>query len=144
VNAAPGFRMHTPPTIGDPQYVAKPVVDMLFPPATPSRIPIVAVTGTNGKTMTSGIAARPSGSARCRHARAAGRCQGSHRGGGARNGFAVLNADEELVPAMRLRGAGRIVWFTTAEPGSEIRDSIDDHCRRGGRGWCWSTAILAT
>jgi len=53
VNAAPGFRMHTHPTVGDPQYVAKPVVDMLFPPGTPSRIPIVAVTGTNGKTTTS-------------------------------------------------------------------------------------------
>ncbi len=52
VNAAPGFRMHTHPTIGDPQYIAKPVVDMLFPPGTPSRIPIVAVTGTNGKTTT--------------------------------------------------------------------------------------------
>ena len=53
VNAAPGFRMHTHPTIGDPQYVAKPVVDLLFPPGAPSRIPIVAVTGTNGKTTTS-------------------------------------------------------------------------------------------
>ncbi|HEU4568420.1 MAG TPA: cyanophycin synthetase [Marmoricola sp.] len=52
VNAAPGFRMHTHPTIGEPQYIAKPVVDMLFPPGTPSRIPIVAVTGTNGKTTT--------------------------------------------------------------------------------------------
>ncbi|MGJ6981137.1 cyanophycin synthetase [Aestuariimicrobium soli] len=53
VNAAPGFRMHTHPTIGDPQYIAKPVIDMLFPAGTPSRIPIVAVTGTNGKTTTS-------------------------------------------------------------------------------------------
>jgi cyanophycin synthetase len=53
VNAAPGFRMHTHPTVGEPQYVAKPVVDLLFPPGTPSRIPIVAVTGTNGKTTTS-------------------------------------------------------------------------------------------
>ncbi len=52
VNAAPGFRMHSHPTIGDPQYVAKPVVDLLFPPGTSSRIPIVAVTGTNGKTTT--------------------------------------------------------------------------------------------
>jgi len=52
VNAAPGFRMHTHPTEGDPQYVAKPVVDLLFPPGTPSRIPIVAVTGSNGKTTT--------------------------------------------------------------------------------------------
>jgi cyanophycin synthetase len=52
VNAAPGFRMHTHPTEGEPQYVAKPVVDLLFPPGTPSRIPIIAVTGSNGKTTT--------------------------------------------------------------------------------------------
>ncbi|HJP66202.1 MAG TPA: cyanophycin synthetase, partial [Actinomycetota bacterium] len=52
VNAAPGFRMHTHPTEGDAQYVAKPVIDMLFPPGTPSRIPIVSVTGSNGKTTT--------------------------------------------------------------------------------------------
>ena len=53
VNAAPGFRMHTHPTIGEPQFIAKPVVDLLFPPGAPSRVPIVAVTGTNGKTTTS-------------------------------------------------------------------------------------------
>ncbi len=52
VNAAPGFRMHTHPTEGEPQYVAKPVIDLLFPPGSDSRIPIVAVTGTNGKTTT--------------------------------------------------------------------------------------------
>jgi cyanophycin synthetase len=52
VNAGPGFRMHTHPTEGDLQYVAKPLVDLLFPPGSPSRIPIVAVTGTNGKTTT--------------------------------------------------------------------------------------------
>ncbi len=52
VNAAPGFRMHTHPTEGEPQYVAKHVIDLLFPPGTPSRIPIVAVTGSNGKTTT--------------------------------------------------------------------------------------------
>ena len=52
VNAAPGFRMHTNPTEGEPQYVAKPVVDLLFPQGSPSRIPIVAVTGSNGKTTT--------------------------------------------------------------------------------------------
>ncbi|MEX2458415.1 MAG: cyanophycin synthetase [Actinomycetota bacterium] len=52
VNAAPGFRMHTHPTEGESQYVAKPVLDLLFPPGTPSRIPIVAVTGSNGKTTT--------------------------------------------------------------------------------------------
>ena len=53
VNAAPGFRMHSHPTIGEPQYVAKPVVDLMFPPGTSARIPIVAVTGTNGKTTCS-------------------------------------------------------------------------------------------
>jgi cyanophycin synthetase len=52
VNAAPGFRMHTHPTEGEPQYVARPVIDLLFPPGTPARIPIVGVTGTNGKTTT--------------------------------------------------------------------------------------------
>src|SRR4026207_1480923 len=52
VNAAPGFRMHTHPTEGEPQYVAKPVIDGLFPPGSPSRIPLIAVTGTNGKTTT--------------------------------------------------------------------------------------------
>jgi cyanophycin synthetase len=52
VNAGPGFRMHTHPTEGEPQYVAKPVLDVLFPPGTPSRIPTVAVTGSNGKTTT--------------------------------------------------------------------------------------------
>jgi cyanophycin synthetase len=52
VNAAPGFRMHTHPTEGEPQYVAKHVVDLLFPPGAPARIPIIAVTGSNGKTTT--------------------------------------------------------------------------------------------
>jgi len=52
VNAAPGFRMHTHPTEGEPQYVARHVVDLLFPPGAPARIPILAVTGTNGKTTT--------------------------------------------------------------------------------------------
>jgi cyanophycin synthetase len=52
VNAAPGFRMHTHPTEGEAQYVAKPVIEMLFPPGADARIPIVAVTGSNGKTTT--------------------------------------------------------------------------------------------
>jgi cyanophycin synthetase len=52
INAAPGFRMHTSPTEGTPRDVAGPVIDMLFPPGTPYRIPIAAITGTNGKTTT--------------------------------------------------------------------------------------------
>jgi len=52
VNASPGFRMHTDPTQGDPQFAARPVIDLLFPAGRPSRIPIIAVTGSNGKTTT--------------------------------------------------------------------------------------------
>jgi cyanophycin synthetase len=210
VNAAPGFRMHTHPTVGDPQYVAKPVIDLLFPPGTPSRIPIVAVTGTNGKTTTSrmiahifkGIGRRvgmtstdgvvvderliiradASGPRSAKMVLQNPRVDFAvfevARGGilreglgyerndvgvvlnvapdhlglrgidtleqladvkavvveaVPRNGFAVLNADDPLVRAMRRKCSGRVVWFTMAEPGSEIRDSVDDHCRRGGR-----------
>ncbi len=57
VNAGPGFRMHLAPTEGLPRNVAANVVDMLFPPGTTSRIPIVAVTGTNGKTTTTRLIA---------------------------------------------------------------------------------------
>ncbi|WP_375422930.1 cyanophycin synthetase [uncultured Friedmanniella sp.] len=210
VNAAPGFRMHTHPTEGDPQYVAKPVIDMLFPPGTPSRIPIIAVTGTNGKTTTSRMIAHifkgigrkvgmtstdgvvvderlliRSDASGPRSAKmvlqnprvdfavfevARGgilreglgyerndvgvvlNVQPDHLGlrgidtveqladvkavvveAVPRNGFAVLNADDPLVRAMRRKCSGRVVWFTLAEPGSEIRESVDDHCRRGGR-----------
>ncbi len=52
VNAAPGFRMHVAPSEGTPRDVAGPVINMLFPPGAPSRVPIAAVTGTNGKTTT--------------------------------------------------------------------------------------------
>jgi cyanophycin synthetase len=57
VNAAPGFRMHIDPAEGLPRNVAEPVVDMLFPRGHSGRIPIVAVTGTNGKTTTTRITA---------------------------------------------------------------------------------------
>jgi cyanophycin synthetase len=57
VNAAPGFRMHVAPSEGEPRDVAGPVIDMLFPPGTPSRIPLAAVTGTNGKTTTTRMVA---------------------------------------------------------------------------------------
>jgi cyanophycin synthetase len=52
INAAPGYRMHMAPSEGRPRDVAGPTLDMLFPPGSPSRIPIAAVTGTNGKTTT--------------------------------------------------------------------------------------------
>ena len=57
VNAAPGFRMHLDPTDGLPRNVAEPVIDMLYPPGTTARIPIIAVSGTNGKTTTTRLIA---------------------------------------------------------------------------------------
>ena len=57
VNAAPGFRMHIAPTEGLPRNVAEPVMDMLYPPGSSARIPIIAVTGTNGKTTTTRLIA---------------------------------------------------------------------------------------
>lgn len=210
VNAAPGFRMHTHPTVGEPQYIAKPVVDLLFPPGAPSRVPIVAVTGTNGKTTTSRMIAHimkglgrqvgmtstdgividerlvvksdASGPRSARmvlqNPRVDFAVMEVARGGilreglgydrndvavvtnvapdhlgmrgidtleqladvkavvveaVPRDGFAVLNADEPLVRRMRRRCSGSVVWFSLAEPGSKVRDLIDDHCRQGGR-----------
>ena len=52
VNAAPGFRMHLQPSEGRARNVARPVIEMLFPRGTPTRIPILAITGTNGKSTT--------------------------------------------------------------------------------------------
>ena len=57
VNAAPGFRMHLAPAVGLPRNVAGHVIDMLYPPGSTSHIPIVAVTGTNGKTTTTRLIA---------------------------------------------------------------------------------------
>lgn len=57
VNAAPGFRMHISPSEGIPRNVAEPVIDMLFPQHMNGRIPIIAITGTNGKTTTTRLIA---------------------------------------------------------------------------------------
>ena len=57
VNAAPGFRMHIEPAEGIGRNVAEPVVDMLFPKGSAGRIPIIAITGTNGKTTTTRLTA---------------------------------------------------------------------------------------
>ncbi|GAB3594227.1 cyanophycin synthetase [Angustibacter peucedani] len=210
VNAAPGFRMHTHPTVGEPQFIAKPVVDLLFPPGAASRVPIVAVTGTNGKTTTSRmiahvfkglgrkvgmtstdgvviderlvIRADASGPKSARMVLQNPRVDFAvfevARGGILREGLgydrndvavvtniapdhlgmrgvdtleqladvkavvveavprdgaAVLNADDPLVRAMRRRCSGEIVWFSLADPGSEVRDMVDEHCRRGGK-----------
>jgi cyanophycin synthetase len=57
VNAAPGFRMHLAPSEGIGRNVAEHVIDMLYPTGTPSRIPIISITGTNGKTTTTRLIA---------------------------------------------------------------------------------------
>lgn len=210
VNAAPGFRMHTHPTIGEPQFIAKPVVDMLFPPGATSRIPIIAVTGTNGKTTTSRmishifkgmgrkvgmtstdgvviderlvIRADASGPRSARMVLQNPRVdtavfevarggilreglgyerndvavvlnvQPDHLGlrgidtveqladvkavlveAVPRDGHAVLNADDPLVREMRRKCSGQVIWFSMEEPGSDAREMIDAHCRRGGK-----------
>lgn len=50
VNASPGLRMHHYPSAGMPRDVGQAVVDAMFPPGAPTRIPIISITGTNGKT----------------------------------------------------------------------------------------------
>ncbi|SFZ90717.1 cyanophycin synthetase [Flaviramulus basaltis] len=57
VNAGPGFRMHLAPTKGLPRNVAGHVIDKLFPQGNTGRIPIVAISGTNGKTTTTRLIA---------------------------------------------------------------------------------------
>jgi cyanophycin synthetase len=52
VNAAPGLRMHLAPAEGEPRDVGGAIVDALFPPGAPARLPLIAITGTNGKTST--------------------------------------------------------------------------------------------
>ncbi|MGE5946313.1 MAG: cyanophycin synthetase, partial [Betaproteobacteria bacterium] len=58
VNAAPGLRMHLDPSFGKGRDVGKAIVDMMFPDGDNARIPIVAITGTNGKTTTSRLIGR--------------------------------------------------------------------------------------
>ncbi|WP_420128628.1 cyanophycin synthetase [Longimicrobium sp.] len=57
VNASPGIRMHTDPDEGTPRDVPGAVLDMLYPPGSETTIPVIAVTGTNGKTTTTRLIA---------------------------------------------------------------------------------------
>lgn len=52
VNAAPGLRMHLKPSYGKSRPVGEDIINMMYPPGEDGRIPVVAVTGTNGKTTT--------------------------------------------------------------------------------------------
>ncbi len=57
VNAAPGIRMHLSPSKGEKRNVAEPILDMVYPEGEPFSVPIVSVTGTNGKTTTTNMIA---------------------------------------------------------------------------------------
>ncbi|HEX2093364.1 MAG TPA: cyanophycin synthetase [Longimicrobiaceae bacterium] len=57
VNAAPGLRMHTHPSEGKPRDVGGPIINMLYPPGVEYTIPVIAITGTNGKTTTTRLVA---------------------------------------------------------------------------------------
>ncbi|MES2557507.1 MAG: cyanophycin synthetase [Bacteroidota bacterium] len=205
VNAGPGFRMHTHPSKGTPRDVAKPVMDMLFPEHSDGRIPLVAVTGTNGKTTTTRLIAHMAITAGKntgftttegiyinRHLIAEGDCSGPNsarvilsdptveyavlecaRGGilrsglafdecligivtnvtedhlgiddihtledyaqvkevvarsTAENGYAILNADDDLVYNMRENVPGKVILFSTAK----TNQRVTEHCRKGG------------
>ncbi|QDV31486.1 Cyanophycin synthetase [Planctopirus ephydatiae] len=57
INAAPGLRMHLQPSSGQPRSVGEAIVNTMFPPGDDGRVPIVSVTGTNGKTTTTRLMA---------------------------------------------------------------------------------------
>lgn len=52
VNAAPGIRMHLYPSVGKKRAVAEKIIDYLYPDEESYEIPIISITGTNGKTTT--------------------------------------------------------------------------------------------
>jgi cyanophycin synthetase len=57
VNAAPGLRMHVHPSEGKPRDVGAAIIEMMYPNGADGRIPIIAITGTNGKTTTARLTA---------------------------------------------------------------------------------------
>ncbi|MFN0051545.1 MAG: cyanophycin synthetase, partial [Planctomycetales bacterium] len=57
VNAAPGLRMHLEPSSGKPRPVGEAIVETMFPAGDNGRIPVIAITGTNGKTTTTRLTA---------------------------------------------------------------------------------------
>ncbi|MFP5399160.1 MAG: cyanophycin synthetase [Gammaproteobacteria bacterium] len=63
VNAAPGLRMHLLPSYGKPRAVGEAIIDRLFEPGDDGRVPVVAVTGTNGKTTVTRLVAHLFGAA---------------------------------------------------------------------------------
>src|SRR6478752_3021687 len=152
INAAPGFRMHMAPSEGRARDVSGPVLDMLFPPGTPSRIPIAAVTGTNGKTTTARMLAHIQ------------KLAGHHVGLTSTDGVyidgqrtvagdmtgpvatrmvlsdpkvevardtAILNADDPLCLKMGDYTSAKHLCYVTMDPTHAL---VGEHIRAGGRG----------
>ena len=57
VNASPGLVMHLKPLVGKPRPVGEAIVNHLFPPGESGRVPLVAVSGNNGKTLVASLVA---------------------------------------------------------------------------------------
>jgi cyanophycin synthetase len=121
VNAAPGFRMHVAPSEGTARDVAAPVIDMLFPAGATARVPIAAITGTNGKTTTARMLAHVTKMAgytpgltrwpvACRHGRERGQCgRRAQRSGGppGPQGYRLARTVERI-ETHRRRGGDRL------------------------------------
>ncbi len=160
VNAGPGIRMHAHPTEGTPRNVAAPIIDMLYPPGAKSTIPVIAVTGTNGKTTTVrlavletarggllraglgfdevdvgvvlNVAADHLGLRGINTIEQLADVKGVVAAVVKREGHAVLNADDPLVYAMRDRTPGDIVLFSTKPEGES--EEFEIHLTRNGIG----------
>ncbi|HEX8153534.1 MAG TPA: Mur ligase family protein, partial [Thermoanaerobaculia bacterium] len=130
VNAAPGFRMHLAPTEGKPRPVGEAVIDMLFPPGSESRIPIITITGTNGKTTTARL---------CAHiARQAGKCVGLTTS----DGIYIRN---QLVQKGDTTGpASAAVVLRDPSVNFAVLETARGGILRAGVGYDWSNAAIVT
>ncbi|HET7436271.1 MAG TPA: cyanophycin synthetase [Thermoanaerobaculia bacterium] len=130
VNAAPGFRMHLAPTEGKPRPVGEAVVDMLFPPGTEARIPIITITGTNGKTTTSRL---------CAHiARQAGKCVGLTTSDGIYIRNRLVQKGDTTGPA------SAAVVLRDPSVNFAVLETARGGILRAGVGYDWSNAAVVT
>jgi cyanophycin synthetase len=130
VNAAPGFRMHTHPTEGKPRPVGEAVIDMLFPPGTESRIPIITITGTNGKTTTARL---------CAHiAKQAGRCVGLTTSDGIYIRNRLVQKGDTTGPA------SATVVLRDPSVNFAVLETARGGILRAGVGYDWSDAAIVT
>jgi hypothetical protein len=133
VNASPGIRMHTHPAEGRPRNVGAPIIDLLYPPGTETEIPVLAVTGTNGKTTTTRLLAhlfRHTGRRRLHDHRR--RLPEQPAGDGGRHDGAVRGQRHPLQPDGRRRGA-RDGARRTAARGTRLRRVRRGHRAQRGR-----------